>query len=156
MLLMENNPIVKKLDAITKTLFTLIRSLGLIFITIMIDAIIHPSYYVGFVALTLGMLATIPILGMVFYGLIDSCLFKLKYKDKIEWLYNFFVETFQTIIQFGIVGIGLFLINGYKVNISPKIGLIYITIYLALILSSGCITIAVINKFYNKLVSIIP
>ncbi len=77
--------------------------------------------------------------------LIDSCLCRLRYKDKVEWFYNFFIEIFQTIIQFEIVGIGLFLINGYKSNITPKIGLIYIIIYLTHILTSGSITIIMIK-----------
>ena len=58
---MNDNPIAKKLDAITKILFTLINSLGIIFITIMIDAIINPSYYAGFIAITLGIMAIMKI-----------------------------------------------------------------------------------------------
>ena len=148
---MDDNPTAKKLDAITKTLFTIIRSLGIIFITIMIDAIINPSYYSGFIALTLGSLSFVPIIGMVFYGLIDSCLYELQFKDRIEWMYNFFIETFQTIIQFGIVGIGLFLINGYKANISPKIGLAFMITYIVITLLSAIITLFQINKYYKIL-----
>jgi hypothetical protein len=148
---MDDNPTAKKLDAITKTLFTIIRSLGIVFITIMIDAIISPSYYSGFIALTLGVLSFVPILGMVFYGLIDSCLCNLQYEDRIKGLYNFFVETFQTIIQFGIVGIGLFLINAYKSNISPKISLAFIITYIVITLLSAVITLLQINKYYKML-----
>jgi len=153
---MNDNPIAKKLDAITKILFTLINSLGIIFITIMIDAIINPSYYAGFIAITLGIMAISPILGVVFYGLIDSCLCRLEHKERIEWLYKFFVEILQTIIQFGVVGLGLFLINGYKANISPKIGLLFMIVYLALILTSGSMAIMKIAKYYSMLEKINP
>jgi hypothetical protein len=142
--------ITKKLEAITKTLFTFIRGLGIVFITIMIDAIINPSYWIGFVAITLGVIGMTPILSSVFYALISSYLSQLTTKDKNEWFYNFFVEVFQIITQFGIVGIGLFLINGYKENLSPKIGLIAMIVYIFVIAISGILTIRMIDKYYNR------
>jgi voltage-gated potassium channel Kch len=148
---MTNNIITKKLGAITKTLFTLINSLGIVFITIMIDAIINPSYHVGFIVVTLGILAIVPILGAIFYGLIDSCLCGLKYKNKIEWIYDSFIELFQIIIRFGVMGIGLLLITGCKANMDPKIGLAFMIIYITVTLSSAVITLMQINKYYNML-----
>ena len=91
-----------------------------------------------------------PILSSVFYALISSYLSQLTTKDKNELFYNFFVEVFQIITQFGIVGIGLFLINGYKENLSPKIGLIAMIVYIFVIAISGILTIRMIDKYYNR------
>ena len=66
------------------------------------------------------------------------------------------MEILQTIIQFGVVGLGLFLINGYKANINPKIGLLFMIVYLALILTSGSMAIMKIAKYYSMLEKINP